>query len=222
MSPMLIKWDITVDGRPARNVMWEEARKGGIDQIQWRTKRAQTSGFASPRELYHSGIRKPENLLDRTWNWMVQAVREWAKANPLKPLSLPSVARVAWHVRKDLIVGGHALRWRRMVVTTWGKYWAENYGKEISHRPIYQWAEDVGKAATVDQLVGLLLWRPASGRTGFALKWHVLGPRWEEVLGYRPEVEAYLLDRLSDGDGFDQLRAAQLVEMVLKTEPIQE
>jgi len=222
MSPMLIKWDITIDGRPARNVMWEEARKGGIDKIQWRVKRAETSTFASPRELYHSGIRKPENLIDRTWLWMVQAVREWAQSNPLKPLSLPSVARVAWHVRKDLVVGGHALRWRRMIVTTWGKYWAENFGQDISHRPIYQWAEDMGKQATIDQLVGLLMWRPLSGRTGFALKWHVLGTRWEEVLGYRPEVAAYLLDRLSEGDGFDQLRVAQLVEMVLKTELLEE
>lgn len=226
MSPMLIKWDITVDGQPARDVMrtevsrwFEDVRNGMV--IQWREKRQETREFMSPRELYHSGIRKPENLLDRTWNWMVQEVREWAKTNVLKPLSLPSVARAAWHVRKDLVIGGHALRWRRQVVTHWGKYWAENYGKDISHRPIYQWAEEMGESATVQQLVALLLWRPASGRSGFSLKWHVLGRRWEEVLGYRPEVAAYIMNRLNDSP-FDQLRVAQLVEMVLQTEPLEE
>ena len=94
-----------------------------------------------------------------------------------------------------MVVGGDALRWRRSVVSVWGQYWAENYGKDgANHRSIYEHVEELGKTATVEQLVALLLWRPTSGRSGFALKWHVLGTRWEEVLGYRKEVQ----DRLDE------------------------
>lgn len=193
MSPMLIKWQIEVDGVPARDVMRDELRKG-IGLAQWKQMQRKASELSSPRGLAALRIRKPATIIDRCWNWMVEACQVWTKDNPLKALSLPTVARVSWQAHPDMVVGGTALRWRRSVVSVWGAYWAENYGKDVNHRSIYEHVEEMGKQATIDELVALLMWRPVSGRSGFALKWHVLGTRWEEVLGYRKEVQ----DRLDE------------------------
>jgi hypothetical protein len=218
MSPMLIKWQVQYQGRDIRRVMWDEVRKG-LPNPHWREMQARAKEMNTPRDLVDLHIAEPESLIDRTWNWMIAAVQEWDRANPHKPLSLPSVAKAAWRVRKDLKIGGHALRWRIEVVRTWGRYWAEHYGEPVDHSAIYRWAKEVGESATIDQLVAMLLWRPTTGRSGFALKWAVMGTRWEDVLGYRPEVAAYVLNRLSGGDPMAQLRVAQLVEAVLESEP---
>jgi hypothetical protein len=201
MSPMLLKWDIMIEGVPARAWMALEM-DNGIGQAQWKEKQRDASKCNSPRELYNLGIRSPQSIIDWCWNWGIQAVRAWHKTNTLKPLVLPSVARLAWEANPGLEIGGREVRWRRALVAKWGKYWTENYGdRKMSHSALYQELEEIGEKASVAELAALLLWKPkpketdTKPRTGFALKWHVMGTQWERVLGLRESVQAYLFGK---------------------------
>ena len=202
LCPMLLKWQIVVDGLPARDVIrMALTKKAGT--AQWRAKQREAKALESPRELYHLGIRSNQSLIDYTWNVMVRTVREWVKANPLQQLSLPTTARLAWTANPEMRIAGSDMRWRYDVVKTWGQYWAQwrdDGSPEISHKALYQTLEGLGEKASVSALVSLLLWRPQSESTGFALKWHVLGRRWEDVLGLREEVKDWALAENIDRD----------------------
>lgn len=200
LCPMLLKWQILVDGLPARDAI-RIALSKRLPVASWRKKQREAKKLESPRELYSLGIRKNASIIDYCWNRMVGAVREWVRANPLKPLSLPSVARLSWEAHPKMRLSGADMRWQRAVVQMWGEYWAKYYGKDISHAALYQTLEELGEKASVSSLVALLLWRPQTGvSTGFALKWHVLGRRWEDVLGLRPEVQDWVTAHTLDAE----------------------
>lgn len=202
LCPMLLKWQVVVDGLPARDVI-RMARGKRMPAAQWRTKQKEAKKLESPRELYHLGIRQNRSLIDYSWNVMIRTVRDWVRENPLERLSLPKVARISWQAHPEMRIAGSDMRWRRAVVKMWGEYWQEHYGQDVSHKALYQALEEIGEKASVSALASLLLWQPkarADGNTstGFALKWHVLGRRWEEVLGLRPEVEEWALSKNID------------------------
>jgi len=190
--PMMLKWDIEIDGKPAREAI-REARGDLTLPIQWRAKQKEAKALESPREIYHLGIRENRSIIDYCWNVMVRTTRQWVNDNPLQALSLPTVARMTWTSHPSLRVSGADMRWRRAVVQMWGTYWAENYGKDVSHADLYDTLEKMGEKATVGALAELMMWMPQTDSTGFALKWHVMGRRWEEVLGLRDEVQEYVL-----------------------------
>ncbi|NIV33069.1 MAG: hypothetical protein GWN58_27570 [Anaerolineae bacterium] len=208
LCPMLLKWQVLVDGLPARDVI-RIALSKRMPVASWRKKQREAKELESPRELYHLGIRKNASIIDYCWNCMVRTVREWVRENPLKPLSLPSVARLSWEAHPEMRLSGADMRWQRAVVQMWGEYWAENYGKDISHAALFQTLEDLGEKASVSSLVALLLWQPKTGvSTGFALKWHALGRRWEDVLGLRDEVKDWVIAHNVDYEVAAALNAA--------------
>ena len=216
MAPMLQKWDIKIDNRPARQVMRETIKDHEMDIPAWKVKQGEAKALRSPRELPGLSIEAPNSIVARAWCWMTETVREWAARNPQESLPLPRIGRLAFksnHLGKRL--PGSSLRWRRDIVARWGSYWSKNYGRDdIDHGPLYQEMEDAGKDATIEQLVALLLWKPRKG-DGFMLKWHVLGTRWEEVLGYRPSVAAYVMDKIAGDSPFLQMLVAKLVDTIL-------
>ena len=206
LSPMFLKHDLRDGrGRSLRAACRAELLKGGCGKPTWKVKQGLASECNSPREMYHLGIRSPKSLNDRLWNWAIQSIRVWNNANELKPLSLPSVAKVSYQANPGLVVSGADHHWRREIVSKWGKFWtgalAEGAGSDASNSEIYREMQAAGREAPVGQLVALLRWRPQrKGSTGFAIKWHVMGTRWEQVLGLRPEVKEVVAVKIHNAE----------------------
>jgi hypothetical protein len=206
LSPMFLKHDLRdAKGDSLRGICHTEMLKGMCGKPAWKVKQELARECNSPREMYHLGIRSPQSLNDRLWNWAIVCIREWNNANVLKRLSLPSVARVAWQANPGLVVTGADHHWRREICKKWGKHWtaalSEDADPTASNSEIYQEMQAAGRVATIGQLVALLRWRPQrKGSTGFAIKWHVVGTRWEEVLGLRPEVKLIVAAKIHDAE----------------------
>jgi hypothetical protein len=216
LCPMLLKWDVKIAGREAREVI-RAAQGAKLPGISWRAKQKEAKELETPRDLYHLGIRENRSIIDYCWNVMVRTTRQWVNDNPLKELSLPSVARLTWTANPGMRISGADMRWRKEVVGVWGRYWNENFGKDMPHADLYNELEAMGESATIGALAELLMWTPQAKEledgtiyqsTGFALKWHVLGRRWEEVLGLRDEVQDYVMSENIDHEMTVAIQAA--------------
>jgi hypothetical protein len=194
--PMLAKYpDMLVNGKPLREAV---APFLGIkvEGLHWRDMQKEARQCSSPRELGTLHIPEPKSIIDHAFNWMTAGVRKWADENPLKDLRLPQASSLAFkvHPMSDLRISQQDVEWRKKVVSLWGRYWQESYGKETSHAPWFQVIKALGAQAPLSRLVATLRWSPRRGGSGFALKYHLMGTRWEELVGLHPSVATWLED----------------------------
>ena len=198
--PMLAKYpDMLVDGKPLREAI-QPFLAIKVEGLHWRTMQQEAKQCHSPRELGSLRIEKPCSLIDHAFNWTFQGVTQWAEQNPVRDLSLPSASSLAFkeHTTSELRISQQDVEWRKRLVALWGRYWQENYGAETSHAPWFQVVKALGDQASLSRLVATLRWSPRSGGSGFALKYHLMGTRWEQLVGLHPSVKTWLEDHNHD------------------------
>jgi len=223
-QPMTAKWNVELDGKPFSkyvsgvfNKMRDPLKK---IVLQWREKAAESRGFDSPRQISETRIVEPASHLDVAWNAGVEAARLWKEANPLVPLSLTKVARIAFGER-GIVIPGSAWREAREMIEKWGKYWTaihESNTMAGDHGYIYRAAAAWGHSASHEAIAAMLVWRPKNAEnTGFSLKWHAVfsAGRAAEVLGLHPAI-AESIKELRD-ERTDLERTMALVEALLES-----
>mgnify|MGYP001321684303 CR=1 FL=1 len=221
VQPMTAKWDICYDDMPFAqyvNSMYGEKRDDlKAISLQWRDKAAESREWSSPRSLAEAGIANPSSHLDCCWNAGVTAAQGWAGANPLKPLSLSRVARLAFG-ENGIVISGVNWREAREVIKLWGSYWSENIGSKSDHGEIYRQVAEWGRNAQRESVAALLVWRPKNPENnGFSLKWHAVfaSGRAVDVLGFDDAVKAAITELNQSKAGLE--RQLVLVEALLNT-----
>ena len=219
IEPMTYKHHIVIEGQPFAAYATQQYSEIRDDlkeiTLQWRDNAMASAGWKSIRELAASEIANPQSHLDWAWNAAVDAAKTWAAKNQLKPLSISSVARIAF-AERNVLLSGADFRSRNAIVKMWGTYWdkARKNGtvETGDHSFIYRKATEWGKQATPTEIAALLVWRPKNPESsGFNLKWHAVfaAGRGAEVLGLRPCVAEAVKDLQ------DELLLARLEESLV-------
>ena len=198
--PMLAKYpDMKVNGQPLRQAI-APFLSIKVEGLHWREMQAEAKRCGSPRELGALHIEEPLSIVDHAFNWTFEGVKRWADENPLRDLRLPAASSLAFreHEMSSLRIGNMDVEWRKKLVSLWGRYWQENYGKATSHAPWFQVMKQLGDSASLPKLMSLLRWTPKSQGSGFALKYHVMGCNWERLVGLHPSVKVWLEERNED------------------------
>jgi hypothetical protein len=224
IEPMTYKHHVVIDGREFADYAREQygAARDELKAIalRWRDKSIEAAGWKSVRQLASAPIADPISHIDWAWNAAVDAAVAWAAKNELRPLSLSSVARVAFGERR-IAIGGSDLRAAREIITAWGEYWAEVRASQAldgDHSRIYKKVCEWGKQASPTEIAALLVWRPQSPESsGFSLKWHAVfaAGRGAEVLGLRPSVAEAV--KHMRGEKADLQMQEALIDAVLET-----
>jgi len=223
IEPMTYKWSIEFEGKKfaayAMDLYAQLRDELKAITLQWREKAAESRSWSSPREMVEAGIGTPASHLDVCWNAGVEAAKKWAEGNPLQPLSLSKVARIAFG-ENGIVIPGSAWREARELISWWGKYWSaahEDGNMDGDHGAAYHHAAEWAKSASREAIAALLVWRPKNPENnGFSLKWHAVfaGGRATDVLGFHPSVQAALVELNQTRKGIE--RQLALVEALLE------
>jgi hypothetical protein len=204
IEPMTYKHHITFSGKDFHQYVYDllGKYKDFEWELVWRDKIQESEDWQSIREMSNHMIVKPKGLIGFLWNAGVAAVGKWNRKYPMQQLSLSKLQRVIFADTGRSIPGAV---WRkvRSLVEKWGLFWTNSIdadGRVIAtddavdklYAEVRQW----GKEATTLELAALMSWRPKQG-DGFALKMNVVfaNGRGPELLGYHPDVEAYIKKR---------------------------
>jgi hypothetical protein len=218
VEPMTYKHQICYNGIEFHEFVGAEYGKYRDDlkavKLQWRDKAQESRDWKGPRDLAKAQISKPRSHLDVAWNSAVNAAQKWAAANPLKPLSLASIARLAFG-ESGIVIPGSAWREAREMISWWGQYWSENTGNKGDHSVAYQHAAEWGRNASREAKAAMLLWRPKNPEnSGFNLKWHT-GSVCCDVLGMNEDVAEAVKALRNKKQDLERMVA--LVEALLET-----
>ncbi len=202
-EPMTYKHNIVIDGQPfakfaiaAYNAIRDDVKDV---HLQWREKAHESRGWKSLREMCDAKIEEPASLIDACWNAGVEAVQEWADGHPLKPLSMPEIARITFG-ENGIVIPGSAWREARDVIVWWGKYWTA-HKNETDNKYAYNYVGNWGKTASREAIAALLVWRPKNPeKSGFSLKWAAafMPGRVHEVMGLHPCVHDALFRMMDE------------------------
>lgn len=198
LAPMAMKHHMVIEGAKFADVVSREY--GAVSEelkkikLNWHDATNKASEWKSPRQLAGAEV-EVQSHLDACWNAAVEAGKEWAKSNPMKPLSMTTVRRLTFE-HSGRPSSADMMEARRFYMR-WGQYWAQWFqatkgkGRPGYKHPIYTEAREWARNATVGALAAMLQIMPKDpSKDGFGVKFHTVfaAGRGNEVLGYHPDV----------------------------------